>query len=268
MKIKDYVSREIQTYPSLYKSENYEISKLKVLSKAFFLGTAHSTLAWTENPTNGGYIVTCHFRKNKKTNEWVRVFDKPYGQEKFKELPDSYFEDRIFYVNYQDKAKEIFIDKRDFSPYNCLITFNKIEHRRPPMLIEAKCNLNFTPDSINKDYSAVCKILYAKLFLQDDWKEALSFLCQKSLDFFENETQYKSDFCYPTEKLINREIRYFNDAYVRQGAEGVVILRKSFGYNDSDILPNFQEIETRKWQSFENHKNKQIEFLKEFLSFS
>ena len=271
MKIKDFISKSIQTYPSLYKSENYEKSKLKVLDHIFFTIGNGLELAWTENPIDGGFVVEPKSKKNKKTDEWERLYDKPYGQETFKVLPESYFEDVVFYITAENKALEITSKKDLYGGYGCLARFdNKTGNDKyfSPKLVEAKCNNLFSPYPFSKGFSIGCDIFYEKLFIQNDWKDELVFLCQKTLDFFEEESQYKIDCYYPDEKSINRHVQYFKDTFIKEGVVGLQELRKLWGYNDSDILPNFQEIETRKWQSFENHKTTQIEFLKAFLAVS
>ena len=55
MKVKDYISKSIQEYPSLYKAATYEESKLLVMNHVFFTNGNGIEFAETENPKEGGY---------------------------------------------------------------------------------------------------------------------------------------------------------------------------------------------------------------------
>lgn len=266
MKIKDYISKSIQTYPSLFKSNNYEESKLKVLNQIFFVIGNGMEMAWTENPAEGGYVTEPKMKKDRKKDEWVRIYDKPYGKEKFKPIPDSYFEDVVFYVSSESSALEILTN---CGGYRFLARFDKqtaVNKYFSPRLVEAKADDAFYPYPFSKGNSIACDVFYNKLFLQDDWKEELFFLCRRTLQFFEDEEQLKNDFYFPNEKRINRDIRHFNEVFSKEGSVGVQRLRKLWDYDYLDIVPTYEEIKTKKWVEFENYKIKQVEFLKAFLS--
>jgi hypothetical protein len=44
MKVADYISQQIQRWPTLYKAADYETSKLRVLDHAFFLTEGEEAL--------------------------------------------------------------------------------------------------------------------------------------------------------------------------------------------------------------------------------
>ena len=98
MKVADFISKTIQEHPLFYKDIDYEKSKLKVLNTVFFNYGTGLELADTESPGQGGYIVEPKYKKDKKIGDYVRVKDKPYGKDKYKSIPDGYFENIVYYV--------------------------------------------------------------------------------------------------------------------------------------------------------------------------
>jgi hypothetical protein len=234
MKVIDFISKSIQEYPSLWKDKDYQSSKLKVLDHVFFTIGNGFELAETGNPETGGYAVEPKFKKNKKTDEWVRLIDKPYGKEKASPLPNGYFESTVFYESNGKKY-----------------TANSLH--------------SFSPYPFSKDFSIVCDVFYDDVFLQQDWMQELVILCERTLEYFQDENQYKHDTYYPTGNKIQSNVRYFEKCFVENGQEGLKELRKIWGYEPKSTVPDFDEVQNRKNDSWNKFHKKQVDFLQLFL---
>lgn len=217
MKIADEISKNIHEYPNLFKKVDYETSKLEVLNHLFFtIGNGYE-FAYTENPNEGGYLIEPKYKGD------IRVFDKPYGVLKYKELPNNYFK------------------------YG-----------------EPLFNIKFSPSELC-DYSKAAHF-YNGEFLQDDWVVELNFLCQKTLDYFNDESQYNENYFFPNDHKIAQDLRYFQYTFKTDGIKGLNDLQKTWGYEIKDKTPSFEEIENKyktSWQKF--HKT-QIKLLTKILT--
>ena len=268
MKIADYISKCIQEYPSLYKDVDYEKSKLKVLCQIFFTNGNGLKMADTENPKEGGYVVEPKYKKDKKTDNWIRIKDKPYGKEKYKPIPDGYFESIVYYVYAIDHPIEIIYRKEQHGDDKIYFRYDKkVDNKfRQPKLYKAESLHQFSPYPFSKEFSIACDVFYDGVFLQEDWMQELIILCKRTLEYFNDKNQYKNYCYYPTENKIKQDVNYFKERFNKDGVKGVTDLRKFWDYEVKETLPDYAEIENRKnsiWQDF--HK-KQIQFLTDFLS--
>ena len=226
MKVKDYISQSIKEFPSLYKDVDYEQSKLKVLCHIFFTIGNGLELAETENPKEGGYVVEPQYDVDRKTDEYIRIEDEPYGEDDCKPLPDGYFD---------DNSHSMYI--HPFSPY-----------------------------PFSKGYSLVCDVFYNDAFLQDDWMEECVILCRRTLEYFNDNTQYNRDSYFPNESQISSDVHYFKQRFDKGGLKGLNGLQKTWGYEVKDSVPDYEEVETRKNKTWDEFHKKQLDFLTKFLT--
>lgn len=269
MKIKDFISKYIQTYPSLFKSNNYEESKLKVLNHAFFVIGNGIELSETENPKEGGYLVSPKYREDKKTGNRIRIVDIPYGLEKFDDIPSDYFETHIFGILSLHNPLEIKTNKCNMGGYDCIIRFDKETVKNDffyPTLYEIINDKPFTPYPFSVDFSFVCKIFYKQIFIQEDWMNELVILCKRTLDFFEDNDQVKNDTCYPNDNKIKNNYKRLKEVFEKDGEKGVYNLRKELHYPASYKKPTLKEVRANEIELFNNYKSEKIIFLKQFLS--
>ena len=265
MKIKDFISRSIQTYPTLYKCDNYYNSKLKVLNQIFFtIGNGYE-VAETKIPEEGGYVVEAKYKRNKKTDDYIRIKDKPYGKEKYKELPTDYFDTIIYKVSSLKSPIEIINNGEDNVYYRYDKDIEDCEDFYKPKLRKIISNYPFIPYPFSKNYSLICDMYYKNEFMQQDWIDESIILCKETLKYFLNEELYKKNSYYPTEKSIKSDLNQFQESF-NQGIKEGKKLRKIWGYKVSDICPDIEEITIRKWESWTDFHKRQIDFLNNFLS--
>ncbi len=164
MLVKDYISKNIQDYPGLFKDYTYEKSKLKVLGHIFFVNGNGLEIVEGE-----GYVSENCYDDNSNVI--------PYGTETYEPLPEKYFNTPIF--------------KRHDNNIGGMIP----EER---MIYEAKSNWPFTPDVICKN-SIISKI-YNGNILKDDWMEESIILCTEALEYYFDESRYKYNIYYINNK--------------------------------------------------------------------
>lgn len=265
MKIKDYISKSLQEYPSLCKDVDYEKSKIKILNRIFFTIGNGLEMADTVDPKQGGYVVDPAYKKDKH-DEWQRQKDKPYGKEKYKPLPENFFEQDVYYVYGSTNRGKVLYRKDKYGEENIHFMFPKNEKQIfGPELYKAESLHEFHPYPFSKGFSIACDVFYQDLFLQEDWMQELIILCRRTLEFFLDENQIKNDVYYPDEKRVNRELRQFEESFKRDGVKGVRSLRKTWGFEVKDELPTQEEIQKKDDKSFAKYKKGQIDFLKKFL---
>jgi hypothetical protein len=225
MKIADYISKQIQEHPSLYKDVDYEKSKLKVLNHTFFtIGNGLHT-AYTEKPEEGGYI-TEHIYKKKKDG-YAQFYNKPYGKEKYKPIPKGYF-DRL-------------------------------------AILEANADYHFSPYPFSNKNSLISQIINGDVFLQEDWMEELILLCEKTLEYFDDVNQYQHDIYYPSEMRIQNDIDIFTNRLELGSVSALNNLQNLWGYEVKETIPSYDEIKLRKTKSWDKYKSEKIKILSEFL---
>ena len=267
MKVQDFISKSIQEYPFLYKDVDYEKSKVKVLSQIFFTIGNGLEMAATDNPQEGGYVVEPKYKRNKKTNGWNRIKDKPYSKEKYKPIPNGYFDSVVYYVYSCEHPLEVVYRKSEYNDDEFLFRYDKKvdEKFREPKFYKAESLHKFHPYPFSKNFSIACDVFYNNIFLQDDWMQELIFLCERTLLFFNDEAEYKNDCYYPSEKSIKKDLNCFNERFKKEGLKGLNDLQKSWGYKIKDSVPSYEEIEITKNKSWEYYLNKQRLFLTDFL---
>lgn len=193
MRIVDYISKTIQEFPVLYKDLNYEKSKIKVLDSIFFSGNSGLEIAKTKNPKDGGYMVIPKYKKDKKTDEWIRIKDNPYGKEKYKPIPKEYFKTVVWYIIPNKNHLETIYRKKKIYDDILYLRYNK---EYIPELYIAENTHEFSPTPFSKDISPIYDIYYNNIFLQDDWLKELIFLCKKTIEYFNDEKRYKNHIYY------------------------------------------------------------------------
>lgn len=268
MKIKDYISKTIQKYPLLYKDVDYEKSKLKVLCNIFFTNGNGLEIADTENTKEGGYIVEPKYKRDKETGDWIRKKDKPYGKEKYRSIPGGYFESTVYYITLRESPIETIHKKEKYASDAIYLRYDKKldDESRRPELRKAE-NLNpFSPYPFTRGSSIACDVLYDGVFLQEDWMQELIILCKRTLEYFNDENQYKNNSYYPTENKIKQDLNYFKYEFSQEGVKGVIDLRKIWGYEEKEDLPDYTEVEGKKKSDWEKFHKEKLEFLTEFLS--
>lgn len=166
MKISDYIAKSIMKYPSLYKSVDYEQSKLKVLNYIFFVSA--SEVADTGDESTGGYVVEPRYMED-INGDYIRLKDEPYGLETHPELPEDYFQTKIY-------------ETRDYG------------------VIEQFSKYQFKPYPFSKGFSLACDVYYEDVKLQQDWMVELVFLCKETLKFFNSDEDVKRDVYHPDNK--------------------------------------------------------------------
>lgn len=221
----------------LFEDIDYEKSKLKVLCHIFFTIGNGLEMAETDNPNEGGYVVEPKYKKDKKTGDWIRVKDKPYGKEKYKPIPTGYFESIVYYAHANYKPIETLYRKGKYGEDKIFFRYDKKEgiELNQPQLYKAESLHPFSPYPFSKDFSIVCDVFYNDIFLQDDWMQELVALCKRTLEYFNDENQYKKHIYYPTKQDL-----------------------KSFQKDG--------EIENKKINNWQDFHKKQIQFLTDFLS--
>lgn len=266
MKIADFISRAIQEYPSLYKDTNYEKSKMKVLDHVFFTNGNGLAMAKPGEGEEGGYVVDPKYKKNKVTDEWERSKDKPYGKEKYRKLPADYFDSVVYYVYGSDRQLDTVYKK---NAYGDAIYFRypkkSDDVNREPRVYKAESIGPFSPYPFSEGYSLACDVFYKGTFLQEDWMKELVPLCERTLEYFNNPEEYKENVYFPSVNKINKDLRYFNERFDKDGAKGVKDLRKIWGYENKETVPDYEEIEKRKNKSWEKFHKGQLKFLTGFL---
>lgn len=260
MKISDYISKTIQEYPSLYKDENYEKSKLKVLDHIFFTIGNGVEIAETINPEDGGYMT-----KPIYDSEYERIPDKLYGSETYKPLPDDYFETVIYSILASENPLEI--TKRTTN-YGDKIYFRykkfKHKHQEPILFIEENKDI-LEPYPICFGFSIVDKIFSENIFIQDDWMKELIVLCERTLEYFNIKTQYINNIYYPKISSIEKDLNHFKEYFEHGGMKKVKELRETWNYEIKDTVPDYTEIKTNKTELWNKFRESQIDFLTKFL---
>lgn len=195
MKIKDLISKRILEHPSLYKDENFEKSKLKVLNSIFFI--ENLDIALVEEGKECGYLVDPNFEFDKDTGEFIRMKDEPYGKDTYKEIPPGYFDSVVFYVSAGAKPLDTTIKNSEIGTEFCLSYSKEIAESEflAPRFLVAKNLVPFKPYPFSKR-SAVTRVCKGEIYLQEDWMEELVFLCEKTLEYFSDENQFKNDSYY------------------------------------------------------------------------
>lgn len=265
MKLKDYVFKSIREYPSLYKDVDYEKSKLKVLNHTFFVTGNGLKIAYAKVKMEGGYITYPKFKSDNENEDGfrVRIFDEPYGKETFPSLPENYFENPIYtiYSSAREIACtrlheriEIQYEKKDIDKYG------------EPRIIECKSNYPFIPSLDTRFNRILLDILEEKVFLQQDWLEALIFLCEKSIEFYNDYSQSKRHYYYPSNYQIKTKMQDFKDVLESNGVLALNDMQFKNGYKISDTLPDYKEVKAECRKQWEKHQNNQVEFLNSIIS--
>lgn len=168
MKLNDFISKYIQTYPLLFKSTTYEKSKYDVLNQIFLVLGNGLEVAKTEKPDLGGYMCEPVYMFDDTTQTWVSVADLPYGKETYNPIPENYFETEIYENAWSPTYKILMQNIYPFHPY-------------PQCEFGSGFLVNW---------------LHSNVFLQPDWLDGLYDICERTLQYYMNETEYKNHSYY------------------------------------------------------------------------
>lgn len=269
MKLNDYISKSIQEFPSLYKDVDFEKSMLKVLDHVFFSIGNGMVFAQPTNPSDGGYITEPRF-KTGKNGERKRLPDKPYDAEKYKKIPEGYFDDVIMYVNTAtNPPKDIQIIGDWHWQKTVYMRFEKIDPENPkimnrfgPRLMVAENTNPFEPYPISSN-SIFWQVLDGA-WLRQDWLDGLWLLCVRTLEYCRDPERFKNHVYFPTDSNIAGNVNMFQ-TYLQRGLEKLHDLQKSWGYSVSDNIPTHQEILAKKEKNWARFRREQIEMLERFV---
>lgn len=188
MKLKDYVLQNIYNYPTLFLAETYEESRLLVLHQCFLVLGNGVEWAHTKNLSNGGYIVYPKYRKF--NDDWVRVYDKQYGKEKFDfdfndlighgitEFLEPY--DHDYHEKRSPELKKIINESKQKSILNGKF-FNKIESAPYPFSAE------------HWPFQEIKSGAVKLSDLKPDWREGMVDIFNWALEFFTDTQKYCAD---------------------------------------------------------------------------
>ena len=263
MKIEDYISKSIQEYPSLYKDVDYEKSKLHVLDHIFFTVGNGLEMADTENINEGGYVVDPISKKDRNGN-WFRIKDKPYGQETYRKIPNDYFDSIVYYAYSNERPIEVTTKKDNTVYFRYSKKVNSIFNE--PKLYKAENKNPFSPYPISKNFSIACEIYDNNLFIQKDWLDELVFLCEKTLEYFNDETQYVKNSYFPSESKINKTLNSFKKKLEDDGLDGLNNLQEIWGYEKTPSVPSINEITIKHNTNWGTFKTNQIEILTNLIN--
>lgn len=259
MKIADYISKKIQMYPTLYKDVDYEKSKLKVLNYIFFTVGNGLDFAKTEHEKDGGYLTNPKYKWDSETEDSTRLPDEVYGFEKYKPIPKDYFDSDVFYVYCSDTPIQVDVnDNKDIH-----IRYRK-DTSSEPVLLKAESKYQFSPSPINKGFCIASKVIQGE-FLQADWMEGLSDLCEESLIYFNTENRYKKNLRYPSKVNIDSTICQYKKIIGSNGIDEIKRLRKLYGYEIKNELPDYNEVKPRMEKNWDRFRDNQIAFLEEAI---
>ena len=87
----------------------------------------------------------------------------------------------------------------------------------------------------------------------------------RTLEYFNNENEYKNNSYYPSKTNVERDLRQFEETFNEEGVKGVKRLRKLWGYKEGNDVPNYSEAELKIDNCWKDFRKKQISFLEKFL---
>ena len=285
MYLEDYIKKSIYEYPSLYKCNTYEDSRIRVLSHIFFSNGNGLDFAHTKDKAKGGYVVD-DARYHTRHGDHIRTFDQPYGKVKFDVnlVDDQYFLDKIFYISIGFEQRDAYVShvavmKESYSRKvraNIRVTGlaepeqeegddDNAEYRRlrrrlmqDVSLTESKCDSDFSP-SFSEGYNMLEKVWKGENFLQHDWMDGAIELVKRTLEFFKDPEQVVKHHYFPKESDVNRDKKTFDERLEKEGQSGVDKLRKIWGYEEGETI---EEHKNRQWKDIEKRS---VEFLEKFL---
>jgi hypothetical protein len=279
MKLADHVRKSILEYPTLYKSDTYERSRLSVLNHLFLVIGNGYEWAYTMDPARGGYLTDHPNYYKRGDKEGDRKYDKPYGVEKYdREFSPNYFTNRLFHINLLNNRNarivsvtpvtigeggidDVYIEIEGLVEE---IGENEFSFLKTPKLYEANRmsfgdnRPSFSPYPIS-NYSAIREIYDKNLFVQPDWLEGAVDVGKAALVYYSDSEQYKYDSYYPSPERIKGDEQTFEQRKKSGGDKAVKELRKVWGYKEG------QTVAERKWENWNEFHSKSVQFLNDFI---
>jgi hypothetical protein len=281
MKLINVVKKSLCTYPTLYLFSTFESSQIRILDHYF--GTLGGGVRWahTKNPNKGGYM--CEPNHIKKKGEWVRTYDKNYGEETIDINLESYFKEPVVNVATYFNFKRLFVgtfseferqpnrqewesscivlhgSKKIFTPdAKYLINYNVIEANEE--YLNSFYNNYFELDcwrpypNFEKEYSPFWKP--GVEYIQEDWRYGALWWLAECKKYF-NSNRIMNYFYYPSEKNIED----FTEVLKRFLNEGRSIEQINKDYRlECFNGTNFEDFAYDKW---DKELNKILTFIEE-----
>jgi len=272
MKVIDHVNKAINSYPGLYMLRNYEESTFAVLHHCFIVLGNGTEWAETDDPKTGGYLTSPQYRKVKE--EWIRIKDKPYGEEKC-ELDPRAFKEKIYYFEKIDKKRsgvDVLIGesegfkivfeseledlKKKFKVCDGHKDYNPDVHTHSYFLVGENENDKKNPyPNFQKKYSPFWEI--EPQLIQEDWRVAGLDHLKYWQTYFNDEERVKGYHYYKhPESLKEYIIKHYKDNPEKH-PNWIQDVRDGYEIQEFDGA-NFEEFETIRWE-------KELKKTKDFL---
>jgi hypothetical protein len=285
MKLKQVIDSAILSYPSLFRTSDYETSRLLVLNQIFLvIGNGYE---WCKD----GYLfderevidVEVNDEFFKKDLQIVKVEDFDKAIEYLKERNIFYYQknNKIeIVVEGEDIAEELIENfSKELSPFDKLVgvrpagfSLSRIERLNKLLGLDTgvKRNPRFPhgPYPIS-GYSAVKEILKGKTNslhnknfsfkdhpIKEDWLEGAVDVCEWALEYYQDDKLCEENTYHPN-RSIPHDKNFFDK---KETQEEIDKLKELWGYKKSETV---EEKCNRNWKKF---KKEQIKFLEEFIT--
>lgn len=211
MYVKDYIAKNINEYPLLYRFETYEKSAFAVLHHVFIVLGNGMEWADTEDPNKGGYITEPQYDEN-DDGDYTRIKDAPYGEEKHTLVDPEFGEDGRAY-----KLAKLF--KR---------TYDTVYDAPYP---------NF-----RREYSLFWEI--DPKLIKPDWRQAAIEHLKHWEIYFNDPERFKYWSNYKNTKSCKE---YVENYYKDKKPNWIEAVRCDYKFPDFDGV-NYEEMEEHRWQ--------------------
>lgn len=277
MNLEDRIRKSIWTYPSLYKAETLEKSRLLVLNHLFLvIGNGY---VWVGND----YVEESEVKYKGK-----RKFN-PTGKTGFRQLPDNFFEIRLFEIEfkgdggYKGSVRELLDELEGTFHYSTRNGFGTTIHFQSDadtadqlakrfgswnIALEAKVagKGKFSPYPVC-EYSAITEIYEGKtcklegskpIRVKADYVQGAIEVANAALAYYLDDDAVKANIHHPNTN-IGWTTERFSHREESQGRVGVQKLREEWGFRKGETIKQYCH---RIWKK---HRKEQIAFLQKFL---
>jgi hypothetical protein len=162
--------------------------------------------------------------------------------------------DEFEYVDTIDNNGEtqIKIKRKGDSTQSGALSFLKM------FFMEDKQDDPYKPYPVSDGYANITDIMSGRQkVVQDDWMQGCIEIARYGKDFYADKD---NKHYYDSESNTNRETIMFKEAYQKDGDEGVLKLRKLWGYKGDET------IEERNKRVDKEHREEQLNFFTKFLN--
>jgi len=272
MKVIDCVNESINSHPSLYMADNYEESTFEVLHHYFIVLGNGIEWADTGDPKTGGYLT--HPVHRESDDEWVRIKDKPYGEEKYELDSRPFFKEDLFYFGEidQETSSEDFMARKlsekivfeselielkkkykvcEFSTdyvkgfhTHCILKTGRYLHDGDPY------------PNFSKRYSCFWEI--EPNLIQEDWRLAGIDHLEYWREYFDDEERVKGYHYYKNPESLKKFVIEFYKNKPEKHPDWIQAVRDGYEFPEFDG-DNFEEFASLRWK-------KELKKTKEFIS--